>query len=192
MASNEQMFTKEDEQNAKDCNSLGPCSCSLHACRRNLACVMFGPQRGQRAVFWHPTVNQVSNRWDFGCLSCGAPIHREKFSWLCEDQRRAAPRKETIRITPYLIASCDRVLTEEEKNRDIRKPCEMYLCSCTNGCDAESVSKWQEYIKSNPDPAPQDLALHFRSNHPWDRGYTLHEKHRLPSRTTATSSPSTI
>ena len=178
MASNEEIFSKKDEQDARDCNSLGPCSCSLCACRRNLACVMHGPQKGTRAVFWHPKVNQVSSRWDFGCLSCGAPTHREKFSWLCEDQRRAAPRKETIRITPYLIASRDRVLTEQEKNRDIRKPCEMYLHRCTNGCDAESVSKWQEYINSNPDPAPQDLALHFRSDHPWDRGCTIHEKHR--------------
>ena len=157
-----------------DCNSLGPCPCSTCAHGRNLACVMYGPNRGTRAVFWHPVVvpntikPYISTREE--CSSCGAPNHKQTTSWLCEDRRRAAREQHTTRLAPYLAVTRYRNLTDVERNRDIRVSCVMETYSCTNGCDAESVSKWREYLENNREPTPQGLALAFHDCH-------IHEIH---------------
>ena len=175
---------------SRECESLGPCDCSECACRRNLACVMYGPNRGKRAVFWHPTVWPKSKqKWNShpstSCYFCGGQLNRTTVTWLCED-RRKNPRRP---IPATLVVKNHSRMSEDEfrkwmtrdRNKDIRVQCEMVLYSCHRGCDVENVNCWQEYLNSTSEPTPHGAASRFRSEHPRDRGNRIDEKyHPIP------------
>ena len=185
MASQEDQWRQEDAQHAGDCNSMVPCQCDDHACRRTIACVMRGPNRGTRAVFWHPTVwpKTESHRLCYEghtCYKCGTLLNRTVGQWLCEDKRKAARATTSTRMSPYSILSRTRVLTDEEKSWDTRVPCEFVLYECPLGCDVESAAKWKEHVSINAEITPESLALPFKSDHHWDNGRSIHEKHRKP------------
>jgi hypothetical protein len=195
MPPDEQMLLQEDLKLARECDTMGPCQCDRCACRRNKACAMYGPNGGTRAVFWHPTIwpkLEKSNTFFYTCFEtcyhCGDQLEREQKQWLCEDRRKAARATSTVRLTPYSILQHTRKLTDEEKNRDIRVGCVLVVYKCPRGCDSESNKKWEESLAICPDVTPEDLAKHFKSDHPYDKGFVLHAQYHYKAMMGATSS----
>ena len=110
MPPDEHMLLQEDSELARECKSMGPCSCDGCARRRNLACVMYGPSNGTRAVFWHPTIwPKIKKSKAFcyteTCKHCGDQLECDQKEWLCEDRRKAARTTYTVRLSPYSICS---------------------------------------------------------------------------------------
>jgi hypothetical protein len=195
MPPDERASLQEDLKLAGECDSMGPCECHRCACRRNKACVMYGPNKGTRAVFWHPTIwpkLEKSNAFFYTCFDtcyhCGDRLERNEKQWLCEDRRKAARATTTMRLSPYSMLRHTRQLTHEEKTRDIRVGCKLEMFACPRGCDAESVQKWQEYFSLCPEVTPEGMATHFKSDHPNDKGFNLNAQYHSRAMTGATSS----